>query len=371
MLIQNAKVFTGRSFEDADIQFDRTITAIGRLEGPGDLDAAGCYVIPGLVDIHTHGAVGEDFSDGKPQGLRPLADYYAAHGVTSYLATTMTLKEEVLTPAMHAIRDFRPAGGAKCAGIHLEGPFLSYAKRGAQAAENLHKPDAALFHRLNEASGGQVRLVTVACEEEGAMPFIQEVSKVCTVSLGHTTADYDTAMAGFQAGATHATHLYNGMPSFLHRAPGVIGAAFDAGASVELICDGLHIHPAVIRATYRLFGDKLNLISDSLRCAGMPDGDYELGGQPIVVKNHKATLLDGTLAGSSISMLDALRNVVRFGLPLEDAVYAASTAPALAVGLTDAGVLAPGKAADLLVLDQQLNLRAVFVNGQRQPNDCP
>lgn len=364
MRIKGGKVLFGRTFVDADIAFDRAITAIGRLEGPADLDAAGGYVIPGLVDIHTHGAVGEDFSDGKPQGLQPLADYYAAHGVTSYLATTMTLKEEVLTPAMHAVRDFKPGSGAKCAGVHLEGPFLSFAKRGAQAAENLHKPDAALFHRLNEASGGQVRLVTVACEEEGAIPFIREVSQVCTVSLGHTSADYDTAMAGFQAGASHATHLYNGMPSLLHRAPGVIGAAFDAGASVELICDGLHIHPAVIRATYQMFGDKLNLISDSLRCAGMPDGDYELGGQPIVVKDHKATLLDGTLAGSSISLLDAVRNVVRFGLPLAEAVYAASAAPAQAVGL-DAGVIAQGKAADLVVLDRDLNLKAVFVDGQR------
>ena len=199
MLIKNAKLFLGRSFTQADIQFDRTITAIGRLPGQGDLDAAGCYVIPGLVDIHTHGAVGEDFSDGKPQGLRPLADYYAAHGVTSFLATTMTLKEHQLTPAMEAIRDFRAEGTARCAGIHLEGPFLSYAKRGAQAAENLHKPDAALLHRLDGASGGLVRLVTVAPEEEGAMDFIREASKLCTVSLGHTTADYDTAMAAFAA----------------------------------------------------------------------------------------------------------------------------------------------------------------------------
>ena len=362
MRIKNGKILIGKSFVDADIQFDRTITAIGRLEGPADME--GGYVIPGLVDVHTHGAVGEDFSDGKPAGLQPLADYYAAHGVTSYLATTMTLREEVLTPAMHAIRDFKPRSGAKCAGVHLEGPFLSYAKRGAQAAENLHKPDPALFHRLNEASGGQVRLVTVACEEEGALPFIREISRICTVSLGHTTADYDTAMSGFLAGASHATHLYNGMPSLLHRAPGVIGAAFDAGASVELICDGLHIHPSVIRVTSRIFGERLNLISDSLRCAGMPDGDYELGGQPIVVKNHKATLLDGTLAGSSISLLDAVRNVVRFGLPLAGAVYAASTAPALAAGL-DAGVIAQGRAADLLVLDEDLALKAVFVDGQR------
>ena len=365
MLIKNAKVLIGKAFMEADIQFDGTITAIGKIEGPADLDAQGGYVIPGLVDIHTHGAMGEDFSDGNPAGLQPMADYYAAHGVTSYVATTMTLSEEILTPAMHTIRDFRPNGGAKCAGVHLEGPFLCYAKRGARAAEPLHKPDAGLFHRLNEASGGQVKLVTVACEEEGALPFIREISQVCTVSLGHTTADYDTAMAGFAAGASHATHLYNGMNSFLHRNPGVIGAAFDSEASVELICDGLHIHPAVIRATHQLFGDKLNLISDSLRCAGMPDGNYELGGQPIVVKDHKATLLDGTLAGSSISLLDAVRNVTRFGLPLAEAVYAASTAPALAVGLK-AGTIQAGRAADLLVLDSDLALKAVFVDGKEQ-----
>lgn len=365
MLIKNAKVLIGKDFIETDIAFDKTITSIGKSNEEAGMDGKNCYVVPGLVDIHTHGAMGGDFSDGKPEDLPPMADFYAAHGVTSYLAATMTLKEEALTPAMGAIRDFHPVSGAKCAGIHLEGPFLCYAKRGAQAAENLHKPDAALFHRLNEASGGIVKMVTVACEEEGAMPFIREVSRVCAVSLGHTAADYDTAMAGFAAGASHVTHLYNGMPAFLHRAPGVIGAAFDAGASVELICDGLHIHPAVIRATYQLFGDKLNLISDSIRCAGMPDGSYELGGQPVVKKGGRATLPDGALAGSTISLLDAVRGAVRFGLPLASAVYAASTAPALAVGL-DAGVLQAGRPADLLVLDENLALKAVFVDGEAQ-----
>ena len=366
MLIKNARIFTGKTFIQGDIAFDRDITAIGSLPGEG-WDAQGRYVIPGMVDIHTHGALGEDFSDGRPEGLPTLARYYAQRGVTSYLATTMTLKEEVLIPAMHAIRDFqRPEGGAKCAGIHLEGPFLSFAKRGAQAAENLHKPDVEMFLRLNEASGGQVRLITVAPEEEGAMAFIRRVSQECTVSVGHTTADYNTAAEAFQNGATHATHLFNGMPSFLHRDPGVVGAALDCGASVELICDGLHIHPAVIRAVHRLFGERLNLISDSLRCAGMPDGDYELGGQPITVKSGKATLSGtDTLAGSSISMLDALRNVVRFGLPLADAVYAASTAPALAIGRRDIGCLQAGCRADLLVLDEKLNLEAVYVDGEK------
>jgi len=366
MLIKNAKVFVGKSFVEGDILFDEKIIAIGKLEGEADLDAEGAYVIPGLVDIHTHGAMGEDFSDGKAGGMQPMADYYAAHGVTSFLATTMTLKEEVLTPAMHTIRDFKRQGGAKCAGIHLEGPFLGYAKRGAQAAENLHKPDPALFDRLNEASGGMVKMVTVACEEEGGMEFVANVSKKAAVSLGHTSCNYDQAMEAFARGASHATHLYNGMDGLHHRKPGIIAAAMDAGASVELICDGLHIHPAAIRLAHKLYGDKLNLVSDSLRCAGMPDGDYELGGQPITLAGGVARLTGtDTLAGSSISMLDALRNVVRFGLPLTDAVYAASTAPAEAARLTDVGSLQAGKCADIVILDKDLGLKAVFVDGKK------
>ena len=367
MVIKNGKVLLNREFVSADVAFRALITDIGQsLSGEEVFDARGCYVVPGFVDIHTHGAVGQDFSDGEGRGLQPMADYYASHGVTSFLATTMTLPEDTLTRAMHTLRDFRRQGGAKCAGIHLEGPFLCSAKKGAQAESALHRPDAAMFHRLNDASGGMVRLVSVACEEPGGMAFIDEVSRECTVSLGHTVADYDTAMEAFRRGASHATHLFNGMDSLHHRRPGVIAAAMDSGASVELICDGLHIHPAVIRLTHRLFGDKLNLISDSLRCAGMPDGDYELGGQPIEVHGKRATLKGtDTLAGSCISLLDAVQNVTAFGLPLSDALYAASTAPALAAGLTDRGLIAPGKCADLLVLDENLQLRAVFVDGQR------
>ena len=367
MVIGNALVFLDGRFQHGSVAFDHgVITNIGPADAPCDLDAEGMLLVPGFVDVHTHGAMNQDFSDGRPEGLPILSEYFAAHGVTSFLATTMTLKEPVLMPAMDAVRNFsRPEKGAKCAGIHLEGPFLSYAKRGAQAADNLHRPDAAMFHRLNEASGGQVRLVTVAPEEEGGIPFIEEVSKVCTVSLGHTTADYNTAMAAYAAGASHATHLFNGMPPLNHREPGVIGAAFDCGATVELICDGLHIHPSVIRAVHKLFGNKLVIISDSLRCAGMPDGPYELGGQPIEMKNGRATLKGtDTLAGSSTNLLQELRNVVSFGLPLEDALTALTLAPAKAVRLDkEIGSIQAGKRADLLLLSKELELKAVFVDG--------
>jgi len=368
MVIRNAKVLIGKEFAHTDLVFGNTVTRIGLAECADEVfDAAGCYVLPGLVDIHTHGAVGEDFSDGREAGLQPMMDYYAGHGVTSVLAATMTLGERELTAAMHVLRDFKPNGGAKLAGVHLEGPFLCYEKRGAQAAEHLHRPDVSFFHRLNEASGNRVRLVTVACEEEGGLDFIREVSKICAVSLGHTCADYGTAMKAFEAGACHVTHLYNGMLPLHHREPGVIGAALDAGASVELICDGLHVHPSVVRAAYQMFGDKLNLISDSLRCAGMPDGDYRLGGQPIQLRGGKATLAGtDTLAGSSISLLDGVRRAVEFGIPLEAAAYAASTAPAEAVGLDDVGSIEVGKCADLIVLDEKLELRAVFIDGIRQ-----
>lgn len=363
MLIKNGNIFTGSSFRPGGIRFSGTVEAIGDLPGEADMDAGGGYVIPGLVDIHTHGALGEDFSDGRPQGLGTLSGWYASNGVTSFLATTMTLKEPELSAAMDAVRDFRRGGGAKCAGVNLEGPFLCYKRRGAQNPENLHRPDAAMFHRLNERSGGAVRLVTVACEEPGAMEFIREVSGTCAVSLGHSDADYDTALGGFRAGASHTTHLFNGMNPLHHRSPGIIGAALDAGASVELICDGLHIHPAVIRAAFRMFGDRVDLISDSLRCAGMPDGDYTLGGQPIRVAGGRATLPDGTLAGSSISLMEGLRRAVSFGIPLEDAVYAATAAPALAARLR-AGNLEPGAPADLVVLDRELNIKAVFIDGR-------
>lgn len=366
MIIGNANVFVDGKFRLASVTIEGDkIVSIGEANIPCDVDAEGKYLVPGFVDVHTHGAMNEDFSDGKPEGLPKMARYYAQNGVTSFLATTMTLKEKTLTPAMEAIRDFvRPQDGAKCAGIHLEGPFLSYAKRGAQAAENLHAPDAAMFHRLNAASGNQVRLVTVAPEEPGAMDFIREVSKVCTVSVGHTTADYDTAVAAYEAGATHATHLFNGMPAFAHRAPGVVGAAYDKMATAELICDGMHIHPSAIRVAFQLFGKNLVVISDSLRCAGMPDGDYELGGQPIEMKDGKATLKGSeTLAGSSSNLLAEVKNLVSFGFSLEDAIYAVTAAPAKAARLDKIGTIEAGKQADLLLLTDALELDSVYIDG--------
>ena len=370
MVIGNALVFVNGVFVPGSVTVeDGVITAVGN-ESNYDIDAKGQYLVPGFIDIHTHGAVGCDFSDGVPEDLQKLSKYYAKNGVTSFLATTMTLGEDQLHRAMTALRDFkRPDDGAKCAGVHLEGPFLCYNKRGAQAAEHLHKPDADMFHRLNAASGDQVRLVTVAPEVPGAMEFINEVSAHCTVSLGHTEADYETAMEAFKNGAGHATHLYNCMPGLHHRDPGVIGAAFDSGATVELICDGIHVHPSVVRMTAQLFGENMVAVSDSLRCAGMPDGSYTLGGQDIEMRGGKATLAKAdTLAGSSTNLSEELRNLVSFGLSLEAALTAMTATPAKAARLTNIGAIAPGKAADLLLLNKDLELTAVLIDGQQLQN---
>jgi len=369
MKIKSNKVFIEKSFAPAVLEFSDKIEGLSATMDAETIDFGDDYIIPGLIDIHTHGGAGGDFSDGDAAGIHIAARHYARHGVTGFLATTMTIPEVELTGAMQTIKEFTPGEGeAKCLGIHLEGPFVSSAKKGAQAESAIHRPNTKMWERLNSASGNKVKMVTVAPEEDGGIEFVREISKHCVVSLGHTNADYETAMEAFAAGASHVTHLFNQMPAINHRAPGVIAAALDAGASAELICDGLHIAPAVVRLAYKLFGEKLNIISDSLRCAGLPDGDYELGGQPITLSGGVARLSGSeTLAGSAITSLDGLRNFVSFGLPLEAAVYAASTAPARAAGLTGVGELKAGNAADFIVLDKNLALKAVYISGKCMP----
>ena len=338
------------------------------------LDATGCYVIPGLVDVHFHGCVGEDFSDATAEGLQKIADFELSQGVTYICPAGMTLPEDQLTKICEntAAHQAKNSGGAEVVGAHLEGPFLSMAKKGAQNGDFLHAPDIDMLRRLQKAAQGSVKLVTVAPEEPNAMEFIQGASQDgITVSVGHTAAGYDIASAAFGAGATHATHLYNGMPSLHHREPGVIGAAFDApGTRVELICDGIHIHGSVVRLTFQMFGkERVVLISDSLRATGMPDGRYPFGGQEIEVHGNRATIADHpeTLAGSVTSLMGCLRQAVQFGIPLADAVRASSYNPAQAIGIDDrAGSLENGKEASIVLLDEKdLSIRAIIFKGTK------
>lgn len=333
------------------------------------VDGEGCYAIPGLTDIHFHGCVGVDFCDGTQQAIEKIARYEAMNGVTSICPATMTLDEESLLHICRTGAAYRPIKGADLVGIHLEGPFLSYEKRGAQNPAFLQKPDPAFFYRLQEAAGGLVRLMAIAPELENALELIQELEKEITLSVAHTTADYETAREAFFRGAKQATHLYNAMPAFSHRAPGVVGAVFDSpGCRAELICDGIHIHPSVVRATLKMFGDeRIIFISDSTMATGMPDGEYQLGKQAVQVKGKRCTLADGTLAGSSTNLLDCVRTAVKeIGISLASAVKCAAVNPAKAIGIFDSyGSICPGKYANLLLMDKQLNLKQVLLHGQK------
>ena len=336
------------------------------------LDAADCYVVPGLVDQHFHGAMNEDFSDSTAEGYQKIADFELSEGVAYIAPTGMTVSEEDIMQVCRLSKaQSEKRQGAEVVGIHLEGPFLCMAKKGAQNAKFLKDPDAELLARFQEASGGLVKLVTLACEQPGSIEFIKAAKKMgVAVSLGHTMADYDTASAALEAGARQATHLYNAMPPFTHRAPGVVGAIFDhKDAYAELICDGVHIHPAVVRATFQMMGaDRMILISDSLRATGMPDGKYPFGGQEIVLHGNRATMADdpNTLAGSVTSLMGCVRQAYKFGIPLYEAVRAASYNPACELGLSDRiGSLQVGRDATCVLLDKKdLSVKAIVFRGE-------
>lgn len=378
MIIRNALVYgEDKTFSRLDIRIEEDVfteicPSLAPSENESVLDADGLYAIPGLIDIHFHGCMGHDFCDGTVEAIDAITRYEASCGVTSVCPATMTVSPESLAQVMDAARTYNESpvrpGQASLVGINMEGPFISEAKKGAQAAEHIRLCDEALFCSLQERSGGLIKLVDIAPENEGAMEFIDALHDKVTISLAHTTADYPTAKEAYDRGARHATHLYNAMPPFTHRAPGVIGAAFDSPhCRAELICDGVHIHPSVVRATFRLFGDdRMILISDSMRAAGMEDGQYTLGGQDVAVKGKYATLVsDGALAGSVTNLMDCMRTAVKeMQIPLESAIACATMNPAKAIGIYDRyGSISTGKIANLVLLDQDLNLRQVIIHG--------
>ena len=328
---------------------------------------AGSYtVVPGFVDVHIHGCAGADTCDATREALEAMAAFLLAHGVTSFCPTTMTTSRETIQAALLAAKDMMDhpmEGGARVVGVNMEGPFIAKERKGAQKEEDILPPDFPLFQRFYEESGGIVRLVDVAPEQPGGLDFVEKASQLCTVSIAHTTADYDQAKAAFDKGVTHATHLFNAMSGLHHRKPGVVGAVFDdSRVRGELICDGFHIHPAVLRAAFRLLGDRALIVSDSMRANGMPEGEaFDLGGQMVTVHQGKALLPDGTIAGSVTNLHQEIKNLVSFGVPFEQAVKAATLLPARAIGLDgEIGSIAPGKRADLVVLDENLDIAAVY-----------
>lgn len=372
MIIKDANVFTqDNRFVRGDVivRDGRFVHATG--EQPADeevVDARNLMMIPGLVDIHFHGCKGADMCDGTKEALDVIMDYEASVGVTSVCPATMTIPRDELLAVMKNAGAYSYHGGAHLVGINMEGPFISPSKKGAQAAENIMHCDYEYFCQLQEAAGGLIKLVDIAPEEPGAMEFIDEVKGKVVVSLAHTASDYDTAKEAIEHGASHATHLYNAMPPMNHRNPGVIGAVRDSSeCHVELICDGVHIHPSVIRATYAMFGaERIILISDSMRATGLEDGEYTLGGQPVKVRGNLATLHDGTIAGSATNLMDCLRFVVReVGIPLETAVMCATANPAREIGIFDeVGSITAGKRADFILLNQNLEIVRVYIDGK-------
>lgn len=331
------------------------------------IDGQGQHLLPGFIDIHIHGGYGQDTMDADLQALRILSEGLLTEGTTSFLATTMTENMERVAEAMEAAVQFSHHNGAELIGIHMEGPFISADKVGAQNPQYVIAPTIEQINRLQQRADGMIKIITMAPEVNGAMDVIQSLGKDIIISLGHTAADYDQMNEAAQRGARHITHLYNAATGFNHRQPGAFAAAWlNDQFSVECIVDGVHSHPAAVLLAYRLKGiDKLMLITDSMRAKGMPDGAYELGGQLVYKTGESAVLSDGTLAGSVLTMNGALRNLMQFtGVPLEKAWRTASYNQAAALGmLHDRGSIEKGKYADLVLVDQEINVLMTVKKG--------
>lgn len=389
MILKNIKVYT----EEKKFTEGMIITKSDRIEkvilGSDEyhtdmeteeiIDGNGCYCIPGMIDLHFHGCQGYDVCDGTKEALEVISKYEASIGVTAIAPATMTLPvqelEDVLTNAAE-YKKMQETGnavpGADLLGLNMEGPFISKIKKGAQDERNIIPCNVQVYQKFQKAADGLVKFIGIAPEEKGnekVAEFISKIKDEVSVSLAHTNADYDTAKSAFDAGANHVVHLYNAMPPFSHRAPGVIGAAADSPHVMsEIICDGVHIHPSAVRSAFRMMGaEHMILISDSMRAAGMPDGQYTLGGLDVNVKGNRATLVsDGALAGSVTTLPDCVRTVVKeMQIPLETAIACATINPAKSLGVDDLyGSITVGKKADLVLWDEDLKLKTVIKDGK-------
>ena len=372
MIIKNAMVYTPQHvFAKGDIVIRGGRIVFGAAPQLDEeiIDAEGLYALPGLLDLHFHGAVGHDFCDASEEAIQALADFEASKGVLAICPATMTYSEEILGGIMDAAAAHKNGRGADLVGINMEGPFISPDKIGAQNPKYLHKADVDMFRRLQERAGGLIKLVDMAPEEDGALDFIARCRGEVRISIAHTCTSYETAKKAFAAGASHMTHLYNAMPGITHREPGPIIAALEDHAEVELITDGVHIHPAMVRFTFNTFGaDRVVLIADSMMACGLPDGQYSLGGQAVTVKGPRATLTEhpGVIAGSATCLYDCMRRaVLDMGVPLESAVRAASENPAHSIDVeSDYGSLAAGRYGNVILADRELNIQKVIQKGQ-------
>lgn len=358
IIIENGKISGIPRKEDIDEgKFERII------------DGDGKYLSPGFIDIHNHGNSGYDVMDGSEKALDKMANFHLKNGVTSFLATVITSSYENMEKAIENIAGYENKNDrSQLLGIHLEGPFFSMEKKGAQPGKYIKEPSIKNMGKLIEKSQAKLKMVSLAPEKEGSLELISYLrSKDIVVAMGHSMASFEETKLAIGHGATVATHLYNGMKSFSHREPGIVGACLlDDRVYCELIYDRVHLHDGAVEMAIKMKGlDRVILVSDAMRAAGLEDGDYELGGQKVVVKDGAARLESGSLAGSTLNLRDAVYNMVdKYGMPMKDAIRMASLTPAEAMGIDKSkGSIEVGKDADLLLLDENINIKASIIGG--------
>ena len=330
------------------------------------IDAEGGYIAPGFIDLHIHGYLGKDVCDANVDSIKQIASGIVENGVTGFLPTTMTVDMKVINGALDACRlvmNSKEYYGATIFGVHAEGPFISKSKKGAQDERFVLKPDAEFVKKNADV----IKIITLAPEEDKDFLAIKEITSQTgvVVSMGHTSADYDTAMVSTKAGVTHATHLFNAMTPLTHRAPGVVTATLNSNVSAELIVDTYHVSPALYNMVYKMKGDKLCFITDCLPAGGLPEGEYTLGGAKIIYKGNLCKLEDGTIAGSVLKLNKGVWNVyTNSSIPLHECVNCASLNPAKVIGVDDKkGSIEIGKDADIVVLDKEFNVKKTIIGG--------
>lgn len=361
MILKNANAFINGKFEIANIEiYDNKIVSLAAVPDDNAVDCEGKYVIPGLVDIHTHGCMGHDFSSCSAEDIADMQAYYLKNGITSILATTVSLSDDAIIKAVSNIKTAasKDTTGAKIRGINLEGPYLSPKKCGAHDSSLLKEPDADFINSL----GDFIKIVNAAPEYNNTGDLIRRFKG--KVSIAHTDCDYSTAMKAIDLGADHITHIFNAMNGLHHRKPGVIGAFFDSNAIAEIICDSIHLDSAILRMMFGAKSDNLAIISDSMSATGLFDGEYLLGNLKVYVKDAVATLADGTLAGSAMNIYDMMKNLIRIGVPKEKAIKSATQIPAQSAGLAGIGMLAPDYDADILIVNEDFSIYKIISGGK-------
>ncbi len=370
--IRNGKIITPQTIlhDQALIINEQTIEGLGSDSSSPNtsvIDAQGCYVVPGFIDVHVHGGDGHDTMDATPAAIHGMAAFYAKHGVTSYYPTTMTMPAPAIQAALENVEKCpQPSKGAQHLGVHVEGPYLNLQYKGAQPPEYFRPPIPAEYGQWLET--GVCKLITVAPEIAGSLEMIQELTaQGVEFAIGHSAATYDEAVKGFDAGVRQVTHVFNGMVGLHHREPGALAAILtDDRVDAQLIADGIHVHPAMIRMLIRAKGaEHVILITDAIQAAGLSDGDYSLGGQAVTVKDGIARIANGSLAGSTLTMDKAIRNMVSFtDLPLQKIIAMASAVPARAMRLSNKGKLAAGCDADIVLLNRELEVMLTIIGGK-------